>query len=476
MGSAWGRAFALATWLGWPPRRDSGALVNSPGGYCQRLFLKIVNLPLVAHRPVAEDVPDVLVPRPAQVCPHIHAGELHYHAWFHGRGVDHACVCAACAAAFPAPPTWCETDEAWWAAADLYYAGHVGAPEVRTRDAGLRFEHVDVPWPSSIDLVDVAPLPGTRPRWLGLTRDGALVDLDATTGVVSARRPLTLAFPITDESALLIGPSGTRVVAYEQSGSHGALLDVATGGVVCALDRGDDRPANSCFPVALTSRAGRELLIVGSDSNRVELLDAERGTNLADRPIASFGHPHNLDYFYGGLAASPAGSMVATAGWRWHPVGVVRTWSIDAWLTDPWVSEDVPRAQEGPFRFSWDEPMCWLDERYLATWGWSGCESESPMLDGVTIFDAHGDEHRWFAGVHVRHHGVWPPRRPADALIYDGYLIAIDDAQGTSVWDVSTGERLLHDPALAPRRYHRGAHALRAWDATGLRLTTIVEP
>jgi hypothetical protein len=60
------------------------------------------------------------------------------------------------------------------------------------------------------------------------------------------------------------------------------------------------------------------------------------------------------------------------------------------------------------------------------------------------VFDVEtGEPVRWFPG-------------PRGALVFDHHLFALGDGEGVSVWDVDTGERLLHDAGFHPLRYHRG--------------------
>jgi hypothetical protein len=40
--------------------------------------------------------------------------------------------------------------------------------------------------------------------------------------------------------------------------------------------------------------------------------------------------------------------------------------------------------------------------------------------------------------------------------VFDEHLFALGDGEGVSVWDVATGERLLHDAGFHPLRYHPG--------------------
>jgi hypothetical protein len=79
----------------------------------------------------------------------------------------------------------------------------------------------------------------------------------------------------------------------------------------------------------------------------------------------------------------------------------------------------------------------------LAVWGY-GTDDEW-LVPPVRVFDAaSGRETHWFAG-------------PRGELGFDGELFSIDLVEATSVWDADTGERLLHDAAFCPHRYHPGA-------------------
>jgi hypothetical protein len=65
------------------------------------------------------------------------------------------------------------------------------------------------------------------------------------------------------------------------------------------------------------------------------------------------------------------------------------------------------------------------------------------MIPAVRLFDVrHGQQEQWFYG----------PER--GLLVFDQYLFSASE-KGMSVWDVETGERLLHDPTLNPISYHR---------------------
>lgn len=66
-----------------------------------------------------------------------------------------------------------------------------------------------------------------------------------------------------------------------------------------------------------------------------------------------------------------------------------------------------------------------------------------------------GEQVNWFIG---------PPRAP---LVYDDYLFCMSEEQGTSVWNVATGECLLTDPELQPMGYDPNAKQFLSIHADG---------
>lgn len=67
------------------------------------------------------------------------------------------------------------------------------------------------------------------------------------------------------------------------------------------------------------------------------------------------------------------------------------------------------------------------------------------LVPAVRVFDAAtGRETHSFAG-------------PRGEMVFDGELFCVDLVEGMTVWDVDTGERLLHDAAFCPPQYHPGA-------------------
>jgi hypothetical protein len=226
------------------------------------------------------------------------------------------------------------------------------------------------------------------------------------------------------------------------------------------LERDDYHNEHCTFPVAFCAHEGRTLLIHATAWNRLDVSDPVTGTLLTARGPTSYSRgeerpEHYLDYFQCRLCVSLTSKHVAEDGWVWHPVGGVIVWGIRPWLSgNVWESEDGPSKKHLCHRhYHWDSPLCWVGEDYLAVWGYG--EDDEWLLPAVRIFDAEsGAEVRWFPG-------------PKGSLAFDDYLFSFDAAEGTSVWDIDTGERLLREPAFCPLRYHHGTRSFLTRQADG---------
>ncbi len=151
---------------------------------------------------------------------------------------------------------------------------------------------------------------------------------------------------------------------------------------------------------------------------------------------------------------SPDQRRIVDAGWCWHPVGIVTSWSLERWLDEnPWESEDGPSRRELCSRaYFWDGPMCWLDDNRVALWGYG--QDDEWLVDGAQIYDTRtGARERWFAGT------------PRGELIFDELLHVLGDGRLT-VWDVARGARLFDAPTPVVR-YHPTAKCFAALPVGG---------
>jgi hypothetical protein len=393
-----------------------------------------------------------------RVCPHLlRTREADYLRRFTGAGLAYDLLCHECRGrpahdaeglrtACPACFRAVEEDGCW--------EGIVGRPQVLERESGLSFGHETVAFPELRHerLLDVQPASACdQNHWVAITRSGRLFRLNLDCRSVLPLCPIPeAALTLSEPVSLHVSADGRSAAVVNARGRSGALVDLAAGHVVLALDRGDYHNEHCTFPAAFCTFEGRSLLIHGTEWNRLDVSDARTGELLTARAPTAYRHgearpEHYLDYFHCGLCVSPDQEYVADNGWVWSPVGLVTAWSVRRWL-----GENVWEAEDGPSKKSlcqrayfWDGPLCWAGDRRLAVWGYG--DDEEWHIPAVRLFDVTtGAEERWFAG-------------PNGELVFDELLFSTDAHEGTSAWDVGTGERLLRDAGLGPVRYHQGA-------------------
>lgn len=401
--------------------------------------------------------------------------------WFTGVGKELNWACRACAEKYPAPPLeWIPVSEEWLLKNrnEVYWDGVRGAPETKYQATNMCFSgrdlRLDETWGG---FVDVQPYLGKPSCWYALSKSGALVLFSTSdSSVISSCRLGKLKFDVTAETAICVSPQNDFVVISESSGPNAALVDMKSGEVIKELSRGDYHSENSFFPTAFFEHQGESLLIAASDWNRLDIYDPNTGGLLTQRGPTSYvdGNPppHYLDYFHGSLRVSPGSQTVVDNGWVWSPTGVIRSWSLSAWLLNPYESEDGPTSKslaQGDF---WDGSLCWIDSTTLAIWGWGRDEWVIPAVALMNVRT--GKVVRWFPGPKVRQPSAWPPRKLADSLFFDRYLFAVSDEAGTSVWNIETGECLLVDANVKPWRYHPDSREFLELLPDSFRLTTLI--
>lgn len=116
--------------------------------------------------------------------------------------------------------------------------------------------------------------------------------------------------------------------------------------------------------------------------------------------------------------------------------------------------------------------MCWVGDSTVAIWGYG--EESSWAIPAVQIMDLRlGRRTHWFPGPNYRRAVGGSKSILASSLFFDQYLFSVHDEQGTAVWDIATGERLLHDSSLVPIGYHPRSREFLSMSSTGIRLSRL---
>ena len=421
-------------------------------------------------RPPCEHAPESRLRR---ACVHLcRADDLDHYQSFDGDGLRYALVCVACrqATVEGAPVAFerlCAAcfaaleDDGFW---DSGAEGVVGSPAAQVGPDRARVEHGE-PVPAPFGEITAVCAAG----------DGWLAWAEGRPWWINARGQ---AHPRPRPDAALDAP--TQLVASHcgrwaavTNDRMGAAFEVATGRVLRGLARGDYHSEQTRFPLAYTRHEGAAVLLHSTDWNRMDAWDPATARDLTERVSPAYHKgrgpdPHYLDYFFGGLAVSPGGTRAASGGWVWHPVGMVATWDLGRWLGGHvWESEDGPSRGVMAHRdYAWDAPMCWLDERHLAVWGYGN--DDLNLRDAVCVYRVPGaaggraERVRWFAG---------PARGP---LYLDGDVLLSAGEGGATLWAVDEGVRLGAAPGWRPLGFHAGLRLYLSRDEAGLRTSWLV--
>ncbi|MFD4554785.1 hypothetical protein ACFWP5_10770 [Streptomyces sp. NPDC058469] len=150
-------------------------------------------------------------------------------------------------------------------------------------------------------------------------------------------------------------PSGRFTVVYDERGTEALLLEGDRP--VRELERDNDHAEDFDYPVALgVLWDGREVLVHCPDEYDVlEIEDAETGERLTG------GDRTRNDVFHSRPAVSPGGTHLLSAGWVWHPYGIVEVFDLDRALTDPAVLDGRGVLSLYPGNSSEVISACWLD-------------------------------------------------------------------------------------------------------------------
>lgn len=233
-----------------------------------------------------------------------------------------------------------------------------------------------------------------RPRWFAVTRDGNVlgVDLDDAETFFAAKLPFSI--DIDGGVTVTASPNGKYVAVVQTHGVQGALYDVTSQRLMKALERGDYHPEVSAWAIALDDQR----LFLATDWNRLEVWALPSCERLRPSDVAT-----KFDYFWGRAALSPSKRWLASFGWHWHPVGVLRFVDVEAWLAGKEGDDGRPaEADDGLAAEWWDASVCFLDDRRVALIGGVDPEDEGviQLQNGLLVYDfSEGKRFAYFSGL-----------------------------------------------------------------------------
>ncbi|MBL8909804.1 MAG: WD40 repeat domain-containing protein [Archangium sp.] len=207
-----------------------------------------------------------------------------------------------------------------------------------------------------------------RVRIFTATHDGAIRGVDLETQEVffsaqldfelpSRERQLAEHFGVRDAATLVASSDGRFLAVVQRFGLQGALFDVQTQKLLKPLVRDDYHAEVSAWCIAIVD----DVLVYASAWNRIEAWSISRLERIAPTDAET-----TLNYFWGHASVSPSGRYLASFGWHWHPIGVVRLIDLHAWLREGGEPKPEPIDVAADW---WDDELCWIDEDTLVLAG-----------------------------------------------------------------------------------------------------------
>lgn len=232
-------------------------------------------------------------------------------------------------------------------------------------------------------------------------------------------------------------PSGRWTVLYAERGTRGVLLDGRR--VVRRLGRDEYQAESFDYPVGLGMLAdGREVLVhCPEEYTRLEIDDVSTGERLTT------GERDPSDVFHSRPAVGPGGRWLVSAGWVWHPAGIVAAYDLPHALTDATVLDGRGVVPHWPLIDAEADAVCWLDGDRLAVV--TGEQGGEPDDDDMELG-------RHQLGVWSFPTGTWLHRHALPGPI--GTILACGEAVlalygHPRLFDIRTGELVAQWPELA---------------------------
>jgi len=125
--------------------------------------------------------------------------------------------------------------------------------------------------------------------------------------------------------AAVASPCGEFAVIYEKLGTKGLVL--RRGEVLREINRSFYCADAYEYPIAIFRSASGQVIIAHCPDQycRIELEDIATGERIGGR-----GKREPKDFFHSRLRVSPGGRWLLSAGWVWHPFGMVEVFDLEA--------------------------------------------------------------------------------------------------------------------------------------------------
>jgi hypothetical protein len=244
---------------------------------------------------------------------------------------------------------------------------------------------------------------------------------------------------LSQEISIRISNNGKIISVVNSYGQYGIVVDIEKRKLLMRLDRGDYHFSSSLFPNKFFEYQDQQLLIHGTNWNRLDISNPQTSQNLTQRNIEK----KLLDYFHADISISENNEFIIDNGWIWHPFGEIKVWNLQKWLKENCYESEIGETLKSICSriYYWGGKICWINNRTIAIYGFG--EDAEWIIPAVRIFDVIDlKEIDWFPG-------------PDNNLTFDKYLFSTSKESGTKIWDINTGEMLLNEKSLKYDEYNK---------------------
>jgi len=392
-----------------------------------------------------------------KICIHLinDKDESHF-KYFTGKGKEYYLICEACKDNIAeieksleqvSLDAFKEIDEEIWNC-----SGIIGEPQILIRESNLYFKHniINIKDKINTKILGIAAADLNKETAVYIFTDNReIISINFSTCEISKLYSLSQEVKIdfSENVSLHISKDENIAAIVNTFGQYGVVIDLIEKTIVMHLDRGDYHVNHCVFPIAFFEDEENQLMVHGTDWNRLDISNPKTGKMLTKRSSEEMknSEEYYLDYFHSDISISCDNKWIVDNGWVWHPVGQIRAWNLNNWLKNNIWEAEVGNSNKIMCEriYYWDGAICWINDRTIAVYGLG--EDDDWIIPGVRILDVETvKEIGWFPG-------------PKNHLIYDEVLFSCSREHGTEVWDLNTGERLLIEESFNPCLYHRGS-------------------
>lgn len=235
------------------------------------------------------------------------------------------------------------------------------------------------------------------------------------------------------------------------------------------LQRGGYQVRHCIFPIALFEQNGINYLVHATDWNVVHITDLETGKRITERVQIAYDDeaPENkgkyLDYFHSLLHISPDRQWIISNGWVWGPGAFLRIWNLQNWLhNNPYEVEKRERCMEYIGGYSWNRPLCWINDKEYLFYHNSGEDEDynqegmEPQKGYLLIFNVQEQKYgRYIPFEGFQHNEYWECLDGAVLFYNEGTIISSCPERGISVIALDTGHVLDCLPGATLDQFHQ---------------------